>query len=813
MAHRDQPIRRQLLTLVLVPLVSLIGLWSLATYLTVGDGVRLYNQGTLITEVAAPAEEILSAIQTERRASMVFVADPRGGARTDLNRARAGTDGKIAAYRAVLDRGDIRRITPDRVMALARAELAALDRLAAVRSDVDARRTGGQALMDAYTELVDPLTPFYAAVATFPDDAVSAEGQALQRLAYARELRARVDAVLAGALAAGGFTRDSYVRFAQGVGLMRAEYHEAYVRMTDQYRVEVDQHFAAEPYPALTWMENTALNVGGAGPVPVDATRWRETNTRALADLSDFQLDLAKFTEENAKGPAYLIFGRILLAGLLGLVAVVVTVWISLRIARRLAARLRELRDTAHALADEQLPDVVRRLRAGEPVDVDAEAPVLSHGADEFGEVGNAFNTVRRTAVGAAVEQAELRAGVRNVFLNIARRSQTLVRRQLNLLDAMERKTVDAAELADLFAMDHLATRMRRYAENLVILGGAQAGRTWGEPVPMQDVLRGAASEAEHYERVRVLPFPPVVLAGSAVSDVIHLVAELIDNATTFSPPHTTVQVFGQLVPHGFAVEVEDRGLGMSDEDLAAANRWLAEPPEFNVLALRESPRLGMFVVARIAAQNGIRVALRRSGYGGVTAIVLIPPHLVAEAGAAAELSRREAEALGAPPESSTPNPATPNPTAPNPADPKSETPQSDTPESDVVLPFPVRFREVPTPPTTAPPSGRPASAPAATVRGTAKAVRAPRTGKAGAAGADEAAGRTHLGLPVRVRQARLAPGLRDEPAASPPAAPTTRSPEEIRTMMTAYQRGTARGRQTITGDAERPAQPEETNP
>jgi signal transduction histidine kinase len=786
MADRSRPIRTQLFTLVLVPLISMVGLWGFATYLTVGAGYRLFNQGTLITEVAAPAEEILGAVQTERRRSMIFLAAPSTVNRTDLAAARATVDKKITSYRAVLDRSDVKRAAPDRVMALAKAELIALDGLTKLRSSVDDRLIGSRDLMAAFTELVDPITPFYAAVATFPDDAVSAEGQALQRLAHARELRARTDAVLAGTLAGIGFTADGYVQFVQAVGLMRAEYHETLVRMTEQYRQEVRAFFAKDPFVSLGQMEDAAVATGGRGAIPVDPVRWRDANATALTQLSDFQLHLAVFVQDHAKGPAYTIFGRILVAGLIGLVAIVVTVVISVRIARRLVRRLHGLSASAHTLADTQLPEVVDRLRRGEQVDVDAEAPVLLRGTDEIGEVGDAFNTVRRTAIGVAVEQAELRAGISHVFLNIARRTQSLVRKQLSLLDVMERKTVKPDDLAELFRVDHLATRMRRYSENLVILGGERPGRSWGKPVPMHEVLRGASSEAEHYERVRVLPFPPVVLSGSVVSDVIHLIAELIDNATRFSPPHTMVQIMSQSVPHGFAVEVEDRGLGMNESDLEAANRWLAHPPEFNVLALAETPRLGMFVVARIAARHDIQVSLRRSAFGGVTAIVLIPKELVAEPHAHVPTGREDESA----------------PIADSVAD-EARAPAhaAESPALVGAAAGPVASYGAPS----AGPSGvRKPMPPRIDFRAPESQAPAPAVPPDDAAGS---AAQTHRGLPMRVRQARLAPGLRGAPPKSVPVAPLpARSPEEVRQMMSAYQRGTARGRQPITGDAGRPS-------
>ena len=269
---------------------------------------------------------------------------------------------------------------------------------------------------------------------------------------------------------------------------------------------------------------------------------------------------------------------------------------------------------------------MIARLRRGEDVDVAAEAPPLRTGGDEIGRVGQAFDLVRQTAIRAAVEEAKLRQGLNDVFRSLARRSQSLLHRQLTLLDQMERRATDPEALDDLFRLDHLTTRMRRHAEGLVILAGAPPGRAWSSPVRMVDVMRGAIAEVEDYARVSVATRSQAALAGSAVADVIHLLAELIENATTLSPPYTSVRVSGDTVANGFAIEVEDRGLGMSPQRLAELNERLASPPEFNP---SDSEQLGLFVVSQLAKRHGIRVTLKASPYGGTAAIVLIPQHLV----------------------------------------------------------------------------------------------------------------------------------------------------------------------------------------
>ena len=212
------------------------------------------------------------------------------------------------------------------------------------------------------------------------------------------------------------------------------------------------------------------------------------------------------------------------------------------------------------------------------------------------------------------------------MFRSLARRSQSLLHRQLILLDQMERRASDPEALDDLFRLDHLTTRMRRHAEGLVILAGAAPSRAWSSPVRMVDVMRGAIAEVEDYARVSVATRSQAALAGSAVADVIHLLAELVENATTLSPPYTSVRVSGDSVANGFAIEVEDRGLGMSPQRLAELNERLASPPEFNP---SDSEQLGLFVVSQLANRHGIRVTLKASPYGGTSAIVLIPAHLV----------------------------------------------------------------------------------------------------------------------------------------------------------------------------------------
>ena len=335
------------------------------------------------------------------------------------------------------------------------------------------------------------------------------------------------------------------------------------------------------------------------------------------------QLDTAnKLTAKSAAQSNRLVLEAVL-AGGLGLAAVAASVFLLVWFGRKVTRDLGGLNDSVREMADERLPRVVEQLRRGDDVDVAAESPPpATSSIQEVSRIAESFGTVQAAAVSAAVDQARLRKGVNQVFLNISMRNQSLLHRQLGMLDSMERRTSEPGALADLFRLDHLTTRMRRHAEGLIILSGAVPGRGWRDPVPVVDILRAAVAEVEDYVRVDVTSDSDDLVAGNAVSDVIHLIAELIENAAAFSPPNTRIEVRAERVGTGLVAEVEDRGLGMSPDELDDINARLASPPEFDPA---HSDQLGLFVVSRLAARHAIKVSLRRSVYGGTMAVVLMP--------------------------------------------------------------------------------------------------------------------------------------------------------------------------------------------
>jgi signal transduction histidine kinase len=295
---------------------------------------------------------------------------------------------------------------------------------------------------------------------------------------------------------------------------------------------------------------------------------------------------------------------------------VLVVAFLLVRFGNRLTRELTGFYGTVRMVAEERLPSLVQRLSDGQEVDVDveSEAPPLALETNtlEVARIADGFSVVQRTAVTAAVGQAELRRGVSNIFRSLARRNQSLLQRQLRMLDDMERRTEDPDALAQLFRLDHLTTRMRRQSEGLIILSGATPGRRWNKPVPVIEVLRGATGEIEDYVRVDLATESEDLVAGSAVADLTHLLAELIENAAQYSPPQTRVMVKTGWGASGFIVEIEDRGLGIPAATMDELNQRLTHPPEFD---LADSDQLGLLVVARLAQRHGIRVTLRSSAW------------------------------------------------------------------------------------------------------------------------------------------------------------------------------------------------------
>ncbi|WP_328807636.1 sensor histidine kinase [Nonomuraea antri] len=758
-------------------LVSLVALWAFAAWVTLREGVNLIGANTVYSGAVEPSERLRSELQRERRLTLVALGNGATTPDKALRDQRARTDVAHQELVKSATTTTVELASDDTLRKRLREAFTRVESLRATRKAVDARATDRTRTADAYSDVIDALFRVFDSVAALDDKEIAKDARTMLAVSRAAEYLAREDALVAGALAKGELTPAERTEFVRISGVSVFTLEQAAAQLPEAQAAAYEAWRTSRPVTQLRALEAklTEQAETGFGPV-VTAAEWRGAIEPARAGLEKVILDGGASLLDRAVPGAVGVIVRLVLAGGLGLIAVIASIILSITTTKSLLAQLKKLRDAAHELSDERLPGVVERIGHGEEVDLAKEAPDLDFGDDEIGQVGQAFNTVQRTAVAVAAEQAELRRSIRDILLSLARRTQSLVHRQLTVLDVMERRETDPQELKELFRLDHLAIRMRRNAENLIVLSGSSPARTWRRSVPMVDVVRGALAEVEDYTRVSLLPMGEVVLIGRAVGDVIHLLAEVIENAVSFSPPYTNVQVSGQLVANGYVVEIEDRGLGMKPEDLAEANERISDPPEFRITG---TARLGLYVVSQLARRHDIQVVLKASPYGGTTVVVLLPQELV------------EVD----------PNPAYPD------GDPGLGLPRRTSAVATAVRPAPAaeRVRALRVAP--APEPERPGERPGAEEQepitrhvgaepapsGTApEAEPAPDAGPAPAAAAF-----TPSGLPFRVPQTNLAPALRAEtpPQPEPEEDDDERSPEEIRAMMGSLQSGTRLGR------------------
>ncbi len=629
MRFRGKSIRRKIVALLLVPLLSLAAIWAFATVITGRQATQLFNASSVVEKIAYPTEDTVRVLQQERRQTLVHLADPRASdGVAALQRSRAATDKAVAELRRNAENADVRDALGPGSSGRLTAALDAFDSLDSLRRGVEDRSVGRAQALDLYNRLVDPCYVLLADLHVVDDVNLDKQYRALVNLARARELLSREDALLGSSLVVGTLTRDESRDISELVAQRSLLYDVSLPLLPASERGRYQRFWANAASAPLRTAEQAAASTTSGTPRGVSAKSWDTAAADALDDLGSLDDQANDRFQDRVHPVAMNVILQAAVAGVLGLIALLFSLFLSIRVGRGLIRDLRQLRLDAHEASGVRLPSVMRRLSAGEQVDVETEVPRLEYDKNEIGEVGQALNTLQRAAVEAAVKQAELRAGVSEVFVNLARRSQVLLHKQLTLLDAMERRTEDTDELADLFRLDHLTTRMRRHAEGLVILSGAAPSRQWRKPVQLMDVVRAAVAEVEDYERIEVRRLPRVALTGPAVADLTHLVAELLENATVFSPPHTAVQVLGERVANGFTLEIHDRGLGMAAETLLDANLRLAETPEFE---LSDTDRLGLFVISRLAQRQNVRVSLQPSPYGGTTAVVFIPDALLTD--------------------------------------------------------------------------------------------------------------------------------------------------------------------------------------
>ncbi|MET7986034.1 nitrate- and nitrite sensing domain-containing protein [Streptomyces sp. NPDC005281] len=372
--------------------------------------------------------------------------------------------------------------------------------------------------------------------------------------------------------------------------------------------------------PSTLVTDRIALAAKGVTP-----QNWMAVNTAKYNAYRQIESDLADKAVAEAGDISNTAKTDAFITGAIVVIALLAAFILAGMMARQMSRAMRQLRSAAFNVAEQRLPMLVDQLSRTDPGRVDTRVqPIPINTTDEIGEVARAFDQVHREAVRLAAEQALLRGNINAIFTNLSRRNQSLIEGQLTLITGLENNEADPDQLENLFRLDHLATRMRRNGENLLVLAGEEPGRRWDQPVPLVDVLRAASSEVEQYERVELSGVPEAEIHGRAVTDLVHLLAELLENATTFSSPQTKVRVTATRLPDGrIMVEIHDKGIGLTAEDFADINHKLANPPTVDAAI---SQRMGLFVVGRLSDRHGIRVQLRPSGeQAGTTSLVMLP--------------------------------------------------------------------------------------------------------------------------------------------------------------------------------------------
>jgi len=675
---RNWRVRWRVLALVIVPTIAAIVLGGIrveAARSTAANFARINQVATLGRDFTTLTE----SVEDERDLTAGLLASQQAGEKAtllgklhkqyDVTNAALAASKELAEQVSTAGSGNPPATRADVTSALQNLQADLPDLRQFVNSEIDPL-----AMTNAYTQqLVSPLlavdndiasgspNPQLAQFATLLGTTAQMEDDTSQQraLLYAALLQDQFQPGLLAAVTTAQTNQASRLAALQAAGANVPAFNPASGGTPASFSstlTQVQQEGNVVQGPAIDDAQRIELDAtlaGQAGTAPpggvANATEWFGDMTTTLGDMRSFsaiELDAISSQAGNLQQGA---LGSERLTAIIVLVLLLAVLVITIVVARSMIMPLRRLRSDALDVANNRLPEMVRRLSESDEETAQSVqiAPIGVDSTDEIGEVARAFDQVHGEAVRLAVDEAMLRANLNAMFVNLSRRSQTLIERQLGIIESLEQTEQDSSRLSSLFRLDHLATRMRRNSENLLVLAGHEAPRKWTQPVSLVDVLRAAVSEIEQYERITLNVQSGLVIAGKAASDVVHLVAELVENATTFSRKGAQVHVTGQLlVSGGVLVDITDEGLGIPEQELAHANWRLDNPPVIDVAVSR---RMGLFVVGRLAARHGIKVRLRRAHSGGLSALIWVP-ETVAEADQAAPLGSRHRFGTGSQP-------------------------------------------------------------------------------------------------------------------------------------------------------------------
>ncbi|MEU8362949.1 nitrate- and nitrite sensing domain-containing protein [Nonomuraea sp. NPDC048882] len=628
-------VRARLVALIMVPTAAAVllgGVQVLSSTAAAGDYARTNQFARLSAELGG----LTHLISGERARTSWYIARNRPA--DGLAEVKAQMD------QVDLEAGQVRGIaqqlladstgrTADQLESL----LNRLNDLTSLRAQaLEANLLPGPAV-ELYTTVVNDLLSVHnELVKGSVDDELFRQTRMLDGLARAKESLSYQQALVTVVLAEGAFDQEQLKRFLGEQSREQNERRGFAAEATAEERRFFDENVNGRPADRMLFLRELVLIRATRGlplrgldqSAPDDAKEWFDATNVVVDAMRQVEERQAEGIVRRSEALSADERQQAIVTAVAVLALLVIVLLITTGVARSLVRPLRRLRGEALEIAGKRLPDFVQHLRESRDGVVTAEVPPIGiFSKDEVGEVARAFDEVHREAVRLAGDEAKLRSNVNAMFVNLSRRSQTLVERQLTLIEKLERGERDDTRLGDLFKLDHLATRMRRNSENLLVLAGQEAARKWSEPVELMDIVRAALGEVESYDRVSIQVESDVAIAGQAVTDVVHLLAELVENAVSFSSRDTKVIISSSRIDGGsLMLSVTDQGIGMSQEELAEVNWRLANPPVVDVSVSR---RMGLFVVGRLALRHQIRVQLRRQDIGGLTAMVLVPPRLL----------------------------------------------------------------------------------------------------------------------------------------------------------------------------------------
>ncbi len=641
-ALKNWRVRSRLLLLITIPTLTAVALGGIRIASSVQSALA-YQRVLQLANLSSDITVLAQRLEDERDQTVYYIALPTGGRSTAVaQNAAAPTPayGVVRTYQHQTDQavtvvkselGQIGGSFPAQTQQQAGTALSALVELGPLRAAATGTQLNALFVLKDYTNLIDNLLVLEDATAQGASDPSLAQSvRVLGLISHAKEDASQQRAILTAALIRGNLGQAELqalntAQSGQQTNLTefnliatsgQQQLFNAAGAGTIGHLASAAEQQAIALAPSLKGDTTTADDWYGAMTHTINYQMG--SVERALGD----QITARAGSLRNQAVTSAIVTGAAILL-ILGL-----ALFFTVVVARSMVRPLRRLRAGALEVAGMRLPETVRRMSEGEGADAPLEVePIDVDSTDEIGEVARAFDQVHREAVRLASNEAALRGNVNAMFVNLSRRSQSLVERQIRLIDDLEQGEQDSERLGNLFQMDHLATRMRRNSENLLVLAGHDVSRRWTQAVGLVDVLRAAVSEIEQYERVTLNVQPGIAVRGQAVNDVVHLLAELVENATSFSAADTPVNVAGHLLNSGgVLLDITDQGVGMGAEEMAHANWRLDNPPVVDVAVSR---RMGLFVVARLAARHGIRVRLRPASLGGLTALVWLPDEVI----------------------------------------------------------------------------------------------------------------------------------------------------------------------------------------